>query len=99
MDAFVEGDYHLKAGLLGVKGISTDLAARISESVQNYGATLVELPDETWDSSVCIWNGTHWDALVDLWTKEEGPSDLVLHARVIDLSPGFEFRIHLVYVP
>ena len=36
--------------------------------------------------------------LIDLWSQEEGRSDLVLHAHVTD-TPGFSVKVHLVYVP
>ena len=99
VSAFVERDYRLKAGVAGVEAVSEDTAAHIQNYIQNYGAILVELPEETWDSSVCIWSGNHWDVLVDLWTQAEGRSDLVLSARVTDIKSGFAFKIHMVYVP
>ena len=99
VNAFVERDYHLRVGVLGVEAVSVDTAVHIENYIQNYGATLVALPEEVWDSSVCIWSGRHWDALVDLWTQAEGRSDLVLSVRVTDINPGFAFRIQMVYVP
>ena len=59
----------------------------------------VALPEETWNSSVCMWYGDHWDVLVDLWTQEEGPSDLVLSATVSEKEMVFVFAIQLVHVP
>jgi hypothetical protein len=97
--AFVAHDYLLAAGVPGVEGVSADSAAQMRNAVEDYGAELIELPDETWDSSVCVWYGTHWDVLVDLWSKAEGRSDLVLGARVTESGLGFTYRIQLVYVP
>jgi len=97
--AFVAGDYGLVKGLANVSAVSAETASRIREYLLDYGATLTALPDATWGSSVCIWYGDHWDALVDLWTQEEGQSDLVLHVRVSAANQGFLFQIHLVYVP
>jgi hypothetical protein len=65
----------------------------------DYGETLVELPRETWESSVAQWMGAHWDVLVDLWTEGEGRRDLVLDARVHETESGFRFEVRLVYVP
>ena len=96
--AFAAADYGLVAGVPGVEPISTETATHIQRYINDYGATLVALPEETWGSSVCIWTGHHWDALVDLWTQEEGRSDLVLHAHVTD-TPIFSVKVHLVYVP
>jgi hypothetical protein len=37
--------------------------------------------------------------LVDLWTAEEGPSDLVLGVRVREQAGAYSYRVELVYVP
>jgi hypothetical protein len=99
VEAFVTGDYRLEKGVANVAPVSAETASRIHKYLQYYGATLIALPDATWGSSVCVWYGDHWDALVDLWTQEEGQSDLVLHVRVNEASPSFLIQIHLVYVP
>ena len=97
--AFVESDYRLSAGVPGVAPVSNETATHIERYVEHYGETLIDLPEETWDSSVCIWQGNRWDALVDLWTRAEGRSDLVLSARIFESDNGFEFHIYMVYVP
>lgn len=97
--AFVAGDYGLERGVANVEPVSPETALHIRNYLQDYGATLVALPETSWSSSVCIWYGQHWDALVDLWTREEGHSDLVLHVQVTDGSPHFTVKIYLVYVP
>jgi hypothetical protein len=99
VNAFVAHDYRLETGVLGVEKVSEDTAAHIQNYIQGYGEKLVKLPEETWDSSVCIWLGSYWDVLVDLWTQAEGRSDLVLSARVTDTKDGFSFKIYMVYVP
>ncbi|WP_425480014.1 DUF7668 domain-containing protein [Aerolutibacter ruishenii] len=99
MAAFLAGDFALKAGVTGVEPIPEEIAAHIRSYIADYGATLTALPEDTWASSVCIWYGDHWKALVDLWTAEEGRSDLVLHADVTEAGPGFSIRVSLVYVP
>ncbi|HJQ24166.1 MAG TPA: hypothetical protein VKA60_09650 [Blastocatellia bacterium] len=97
--AFAHHDYHVSAGVPGVAPISDETASQVAEYIQDYGATLIELPEETWDSSVCMWMGNTWDALIDLWTLEEGRSDLVLRAHVLESSGGLVFHIDMVYVP
>jgi hypothetical protein len=97
--AFKNGDFGLEASVPGVERPSGETARRIRESIADYGARLIDLPEASWDSSVCMWYGTHWDALVDLWTEEEGRSDLVLNVRVSETPDGFSFRIYMVYVP
>lgn len=97
--AFVAGDYQLEAGITGVESISVETASQIQDYIQDYGATLVELPEDTWESSVCTWTGSHWYALIDLWTLEEGRSDLILEAHVAVSDSGLSVKLHLVYVP
>lgn len=99
VSALKNGDYSLKAGVSGVERPSMDAAEHIQKSIAAYGATLVELSEDCWESSVCMWYGTHWDALVDLWTEEEGRSDLVLSVRIAEEADGYVYRIYMVYVP
>ena len=95
---FVDGDYGLKKGVSGVEPVPAATAQHISAYLADYGATLVELPDDTWQTSVAQWTGTGWDILVDLWTVG-GPSDLVLEGYVTETNAGPRFAIHMVYVP
>jgi hypothetical protein len=37
--------------------------------------------------------------LVDLWTLESGESDMVLSARVFEVTNGFQIEIDSVHVP
>lgn len=97
--AFVGRDYALSVGVPGVSPVSSETAEHIEKYIQHYGEELVELPEETWDSSVCIWMGVRWDALIDLWTSSEGRSDLVLSLRVSEDGSGFKFDVYMVYVP
>lgn len=99
VDAFVRLDYGLADGVPGVAPVSEETALQIREYIEEYGARLVALPEATWDTSVCIWMGNHWDALVDLWTEEEGSSDLVLQVRLAEAADGYAVTVHLVYVP
>lgn len=95
-DAIASGDLLALSRVPGVEPVSEATAAQIKGYVSGYPATLVQLPVESWDTSVCIFNGTDWEVLVDLWTQEEGRSDLVLHAYV---GQGNVVRVHAVYVP
>jgi len=98
-DALAAGNYSFDPAIPSVAPVSGSTVSQIRDYVQDYGAKLVALPDETWESSVCIRNGDHWDALVDLWTQEEGRSDLVLHAHVVPTGSAFVVEVHAVYVP
>lgn len=96
---FVQGDDHLAQGVPGVEPVSTATAEQVGDYLAHYGATLAELPDDTWQMSVAQWMETHWDILVDLWTAEEGRSDLVPEGKVIETSTGPRLTFHMVYVP
>lgn len=76
-----------------------DVWASGKESIRAYGAHLKSLPDESWKSSVCIWYGEFWNVLVDLYTEEEGRSDLVLQAHVYEVGDEYRYEVVLVYVP
>lgn len=99
VNAFVRQDYRLSSGVSGVAAVSDGTAKQIRDYIEEYGETLSELSDQTWDTSVCIWMGDRWDVLVDLWTISEGRSDLVLSAHVTESDKSFVFHIYMVYVP
>lgn len=97
--AFVEGNYRPDLHIEGVHRIPEQIAQRIAQSIGSYGAVLKELPVESWDSSVCQWMRGYWDVLIDLFTVEEGRSDLVLSLRVTENGSTFGFEVQSVYVP
>lgn len=97
--ALAAGDYSLLADIAGVIPLNEKTARQVRDYISDYGATLIQLPDETWRGSVAQWRGGHWEFTVDLWTLEEGQSDLVLLGQVRDSDAGYTFEIGLVYVP
>lgn len=99
VDAFVRHDYCLAEGLIGVAPVSEKTATQIRNYLQDYGAKLVALPEASWDTSVCIWMEDHWDAFIDLWTLEEGSSDLVLQVHVSEVASEHVVTVYMVYVP
>lgn len=99
VEALVRHDYRLDDGMAGVGPISEQTAAHICSHIQDYGARLAPLPPASWNTSVCIWRQDHWDALIALWTEEEGSSDLVLQIQVWEIEGEFVVTIYMVYVP
>lgn len=96
---FSRGDFAL-AGLTSVVPVDATTQDHIKRYLAAYGETLDELPDETWVTSVAQWMATHWEVLVDLWTKESGSSDLVLFARVVEQAPGaYRIEVDSIHVP
>lgn len=71
---------------------------RINENIEDYGCQLISLPESTWQTSVCQWQCEYWDVLVDLYTVEEGESDLSLSVRVLEKKHEFEFEVISVHV-
>lgn len=99
VSAFVRKDYRLGSSVKNVSPVSENRAEQIKEYVEDYGELLIELPEETWDTSVYICYGNYWNVLIDLYTKGEGLSDLVLNAEVGESNNEYLFEIKLVYVP
>lgn len=98
-DALARENYALRGLTADVSPVSAQLANRMKSNVEAYGETLDDLPEETWKTSQALWMGEHWDVLLDLWTRESGPSDLVLHARVFETESGFRIEVTSVHVP
>lgn len=100
VDSLVRREAALGAGLPSVDAVSASVARRCLQAVEDYGdVTLISLPDEAWGTSVSRWFGDRWHCLVDLWTAQEGRSDLVLDVDVFEDGPEYRFRVNLVYVP
>jgi hypothetical protein len=97
--AFASGDFALERGVPAVAPVTSEVAQQISNYVKEYGETLVELPEDSWDASISQWMQSHSEVLVDPWTEESGRSDLVLSARVYEREGGFVFEIDSVHVP
>jgi hypothetical protein len=82
-----------------VNTISDKTAEQIKEYIEDYGEELIELPNDTWDSSVYIYYGNYWNILIDLYTKDEGLSDLVLNTEIREDNNEYIFDIKLIYIP
>lgn len=100
VDSLVERAPTIGGGLPEVEPVPDTVREQCLSAVDNYGdVDLVALPQETWKTSVAAWQGDHWLCLIDLWTEQEGRSDLVLEAEVREQEPGFRFTVNMVYVP
>ncbi|MCC4596065.1 hypothetical protein NRY95_15825 [Xanthomonas campestris pv. phormiicola] len=98
VEALKQENFQL-AGIREARRLSPSDAQRIARNIENYGAHLRSLPEEAWQTSVCQWMREYWDALIDLYTLEEGVSDLVLSVRVYEIPDGYEFDVQSVHVP
>jgi len=50
--------------------INSETAKQIQEYIEDYGEQLVPLPEETWETSIYLWQGNYWDVIIDLWTAD-----------------------------
>lgn len=99
VEAFRQDDFSLKQGISGVRPISSDQSATMSQNVKAYGVRLASLPEEAWDTSVCQWMAGYWDVLVDLFDEETGIVDLALNARVFENGDEYTFEVRSLHVP
>lgn len=99
VDYLKDLNFEVINGMGEVQPLSAEDEEGITKNIELYGATLISLPDETWETSACQWMVEYWDVLVDLYTVEEGASDLALSVRVFENRDSFLFRINSVLVP
>ena len=97
--AFTKDDYELNCKIDGVGPVQSDIAELNRNYVKEYGEILIELPNSSWDSSCAQWMENHWDVLIDLYTKSEGLSDLVLTGKMAEINGKPKFTVGLIYVP
>jgi len=93
------GEFSKLPSVAPVTPLTDERCSDIELYVRAYGATLTSLPEESWKTSIYLWMGGYWDVLVDLFTVEEGPSDLVLSLRVYPREGSYTFRIEWLHVP
>jgi hypothetical protein len=100
VESLVREEAVIAAELPQVEPVSEDRSEACRNAILRYGdVTLVPLPEGTWCSSVCLWQEDRWNCLVDLWTEQQGRSDLVLVVDVFEDDGTFRFAVNLVYVP
>jgi hypothetical protein len=98
VESFKSNNFQL-TDVPNVKPIDPELAGIIRDSILYYGDALTSLPSETWETSRCIWMLEYWEVLVDLFTANQGRSDLTLFVNVFEVDDGFEFEVKSVHVP
>ncbi len=97
--AISEGDLLLSRSIRGCSELSSDTQKLIASNVEDYGADVVGLSDETWTHSQAMYQGNgRWDIIVDLATTDEPVSDLSIVATVCESPAGWKFEIDGVWV-
>ncbi|OTG67486.1 DUF7668 domain-containing protein [Acinetobacter silvestris] len=100
VEAFKDKDFARLNTIPDVQFIDLEYALELAESIVNYGAHLISLSKDAWDTSVCLYmQNDFWIAIIDLFTVEEGRSDLILDLRIFKKENQFEFQINGIYVP
>lgn len=98
--SLVRDDPVMAAGQPDVLLVSTGVSSACRAAIRAYGdVSIVPLPAQAWETSVCRWQGDRWHCVVDLWTRQEGRSDLVLDLDVFEEGDRYLFTVNLVHVP
>ena len=100
VEAFKDKDFGRLNTLPSVQCIDLAYASEIAENIDAYGAHLMSLAEEAWHTSVCLYmESESWQAIIDLFTVEEGRSDLILDLFIVKKENQFIFQINNIYVP
>jgi hypothetical protein len=95
----VRGDYAAVEVLTGGRRLT---AGEIARAITDYGRRLVLLPSGSAPRSVVEIEGSNperWSVYVDLWTAEEGRSDLTLELTLTDSGRDiYEVEIDNIHV-
>ena len=98
VECLVKNDYQFISKIPLVSKLPETTLIQIKSYIEDYGEELISLPEDAWDSSVYVWQRGYWDVLVDLWTRNEGHSDLVLSVRVYEERESYRFEVQMVCV-
>jgi hypothetical protein len=98
-DLLVDGDYRAVERLTNGRRLT---AGQIEQAVLDYGNTLVPLPPEALDQ-LDVYTANNYPRVfgveVDLWTQEEGRSDLTLEAMLESRDDaGYDVSVRNIHV-
>lgn len=98
-DAYtVQGELSEDGDVLTPK-LDADVLEISRANIADYPDAMGELADSSWATSIHVWQGSHWEVLIDLTTENGQVSDLVLHCRVAQVDGAYVVEPGLVYVP
>ena len=99
VDYLIRGDYAAIEGLTSRQRLS---GIEIEQAIAEYGRRLVPLPPNSGPRSVVEIESSdpeQWSVYVDLWTAEEGRSDLTLELTLTDSSrDSYDVQIDNIHV-
>lgn len=99
VDHFVIGSKIDAFDHVSIKQADEDTIRISSSNIEDYPDRIGEMSQETWRTSVYLWQETHWDVIVDLITSSGDVSDLSFHATVHETETGYLIKPGLIYVP
>lgn len=74
----------------------------LCRAISDYGMNICMLPDSAWDQLDIVEAintvPKKYSVYVDLWTVEEGRSDLTMELTLTDQGAGFEFEVDDLHV-
>jgi hypothetical protein len=95
----VDGRYDELARRTGGKRLTSE---QMAAAVSGYGRRLIDLPSEAWDKldAVRIKDAVPpaWSVRVDLWSAEEGRSDLTLELTVKQNGSSYDIEVEDLHV-
>jgi len=95
----VTGDYEELEGLTGGVRLT---ASDISNAIRQYGRSLVYPPASAYNAidTVLVMGSTppQWSVQMQLWTAEEGASDLTLEMTLIQTEKGYQIELDDLHV-
>ncbi|QKE84647.1 hypothetical protein [Arthrobacter sp. NEB 688] len=100
VDQLVRGDGSQGRHIKRLEPVSDVVWSQCRDALEDYGdVDFISLPATSWETSVCQRRGERWFCHIDLWTTQEGRSDLVLEVSVREEVDGPRFTVELAYVP
>ena len=99
LEALIRGDYAAAEVLTGGQRLT---AAEMEQAIVDYGRTLVHHPVDISPRSIVDIEPSapeQWSVYVDLWTAEEGRSDLTLELTLTESSrDSYDVQIDNIHV-
>jgi len=69
------------------------------ENIDSYPDKLGPLHEQSWETSIYIWEPPYWAILIDLSDTNGDTTDLVFHSKICETKNGFRIEPGLIYVP
>lgn len=99
VELLVAGDYQQVANITNQQRLDS---RSIDEAITTYGCVLVSPPDQTYDEldiiAVTSSSRPCWSVRMNLWTAEEGRSDLTVELTVTEVNGQYAVELDDIHV-